>query len=349
MAVICGPITKTISGISQVICGHIVKIYDIKTQYSTIDIIIDDQQIIPGVGSVSVALAPDFTTKADISLISKNVPAGTADIIFTVESITVPPPPTGATHYLDLYLKPYSWYTPGGAADHIATKLGDINGAILNLFSSVGISDYQYIGTQVLTEADKPNLVTIRIQLKQIQSMYGVESMAVPLLVYIAAIVAAVFVIIIIIGVITGWKFTLAGAIAQITGKDLTKSEVVSIIWDKVVTAQLADCEKNFTDPVQQTACKKAVTDGAADGGTDALGLSGTDSKTLGIDNKIDACTAQYNIDKDATKYKACVDAIAKAAGTETKNKTPTGGADIVGTLIFGVFILGGLYIVTRG
>lgn len=99
---------------------------------------------------------------------------------------------------------------------------------------------------------------------------------------------------------------------------------------------------------LDQANCKKSVIAGAADGGTDALGLTGTDSNTLGINNKVDACTAQYQTDGDATKYKACVDAIAKAAGTETKNKTPKDG-DLTGTIILGAFILGGLYILTKG
>ncbi len=345
MATICGPITDTISYVSKLICGHLVKIYDIEPMFETINVLVDNQQMIPGIGSVSVALAPDFTKRATIRLISKNVAAGTATLSFAIETIEVPPPVTEATHYLDIYVKPYSWYSVGGAADRIVGKIADINGTILNLFSSAGISDYKYIGTEILTDTDKPGLVTIRLHLRQLSAM----SLAVPLAAYIAVIIASVLVIIIIIGVITGWKFTLAGIIEQITGKEFSKQEVVGIIWDQVVPKQLSDCEKNFTNPVDQANCKKSVMEGAADGGTDALGLTGTDANTLGINNKVDACTAQYQIDGDATKYKACVDAIAKAAGTETKAKTPKEGADLGTILLFGGLFLGGLYIITKG
>lgn len=354
MAIICGPVIDTISYVSKLICGHLVKIYDIESMYETIEVMIDNQQIIPGIGNVSVSIIPNFTTRATIRLISKNPAAGTATISFAIETIEVPPPVTEATHYLDIYVKPFSWYSVGGAADRIVGKIADINGTILNLFSSVGISDYKYIGTEILTETDKPGLVTIRLHLRQLSALgfdgtnyYQIKRMAVPLIAYIAAIIASVLVIIIIIGVITGWKFTLAGVIEQITGKQFSKKDVADIIWDKVVPQQLSDCEKNFTNPVDQANCKKSVIAGAADGGTDALGLTGTDSNTLGINNKVDACTAQYQIDGDATKYKACVDAIAKAAGTETKAKTPSEG-DITGTLILGAFILGGIYIISK-
>ena len=106
--------------------------------------------------------------------------------------------------------------------------------------------------------------------------------------------------------------------------------------------------QKNFTNPIDQANCKKSVTCGAANGITDALKLTGTDCASLGINNKVDACTAQYQIDGDAAKYKACVGAIAKAAGTEIKNKIPKEG-DLTGTIILGAFILGGIYILTRG
>lgn len=255
-----------------------------------------------------------------------------------IEAVT--PPITEATHYLDIYVKPYSWYSPDGAASWVVTKLGDITGKLSNLFAE--ITDYQYLGTEILT---LENNVIIRIHLKQL----SMASMAVPLLAYIAVVVAAVFVIIFFVGVITGWKFTLAGVIEQITGKEYSKQDVAGIIWDTVVPAQTSECEKNYpNDPIGQAQCKKSAICGAANGGTDALGLEGTDCATLGINEKIDACTAQYNVDRDMAKYKTCVDGIAKDAGTETKAKTPKEGADIMTILLFGGFILGGLYIVSR-
>jgi hypothetical protein len=264
----------------------------------------------------------------------------TEEVVIEEPIPIIPPPVEVATHYLDIYVKPYSWYSPSGAASGVVTKLGDITGKLSNLFAEV--TDYRYLGTEVLT---LENNVIVRIHLKQL----SMASMAAPLLAYIAAIVAVVFVIIFFVGVITGWKFTLAGFIEQITGKEFSKKDVAGIIWDTVIPAQTSECEKNYpNDPIGQAQCKKSAICGAANGGTDALGLEGTDCATLGINEKIDACTAQYNIDRDMAKYKICIDGIAKDTGTETKAKTPKEGADIMTILLFGGFILGGLYIVSR-
>lgn len=343
MAVICGPVTDTISYVSKLICNRLVKISNINPYYETIDLMIDNEQIISGIGNVSVAIIPDFTKRATIRLLSKNVSARTANISFAIETIEVPPPVIQETHYLDIYLKPYSWYSPSGAANWIVGKLSDINGAILNLFSSVGISDYQYIGTEVLTEADKPDLVTIRIKLKQLSVM----SMAVPLMAYIAGIVATLLVIIIIIGVITGWKFTLAGFIEQITGKKYSAQEIVTIVYEPVIEAQLDECDKNYPDPISVAGCQKSVICGAANGLTDALKMTGTDCDSLGINQKIDVCLDQYKIDYDIVKYDVCVRSIAKVAGDETKKKAPK-ETDITTLLIYGGFFLAGLYIVSK-
>lgn len=110
MTIICGPITTTISYITQNICGHLVKISDIKPISSTIDVQVDSQTI-PGVGSVSVQLAPDFTTKADISLISKNVGAGSANVVFTIESAEVAPPAVPREYTVKLQLSPNKYFT----------------------------------------------------------------------------------------------------------------------------------------------------------------------------------------------------------------------------------------------
>jgi len=101
MTVICGPITDTISYVSKLICGRLVKISDIKPIFPDIIEVTVDNQIIPGVGSVSVSLAPDFTHRATIKLISKNVGAGTAIISFAIETIDIPPV-LAPTHYISL-------------------------------------------------------------------------------------------------------------------------------------------------------------------------------------------------------------------------------------------------------
>lgn len=104
MAVICGPITDTISYVSKLICGHLVKISDIKPIFPDIIEVQVGNQIIPGVGYVSVSLAPDFTRRATINLLSKNVGAGTATISFAIETIEIPPPIEVPTHMVQLKL-----------------------------------------------------------------------------------------------------------------------------------------------------------------------------------------------------------------------------------------------------
>lgn len=348
MAIICGPITDTISYVSKSICGHLVKINDIRSMYSTIDVQVDSQ-VIPGVGTVSVSLAPDFTTRANITLLSKNVAAGTATISISIESI--PPTVTEATHYLDVYVKPYSWYSLDGAATTLVTKLADINGAILNIFAN--ITDYKYVGVEIFTDASgveaPSDVVTIRVKVAYLGAM-NVVGMALPLLTQIAIIIAAFLLIIFFVGVITGWKWTLAGIIEQITGKKYSDQEVNTMIWGKggVVDKQLDECNKNYPDPNSVNGCNKAVICGAANGETDALKLSGTDCTSLNINQKVDACLTQYNIDGDKAKYDACVKGIATNTGGDIAKKLPK-ETDLTGAILLGVFVLGGLYIVSKG
>lgn len=321
MAVICGPVTRTISYLSQSICGHIVKVYDIKPFYETIEVLIDGQQIIPGIGSVSVRID---NQRVNISLITKNVPAGTADIIFTLESIEAPPPVT-ATHHLDLYLKPYSWYSPQGVADYLLSNIAEINGRIINVFT--GITGWQFVDSEIIIGEKAPDLITFRINLNQLSGM-GVQSMALPavLATIEAALVIAFLVVVISVALIVGYELIRYISNLVDASKQYTKADVHGMVWtnDKsVVKEQFIECEKDFSDPVQIGNCKKAVLCGAANGLTDQLELSGTDCETLGINEKVDACTAQYNIDNDYAKYKSCIAGVSKDAGTEINNKIP--------------------------
>jgi hypothetical protein len=320
MAIICQQ-TATISGINSLVCGKLIKIYDMRPYYSTIDVLIEGQ-ISPQVNNVGNAFTIG-SERFEIKLISKNVAAGTAVVTLTISDVYVPPPPvTTVTHYLDIYVNPYSWYTPSGAVDWIATKLGDINGAMLDLFHSAGITDYQYVGTSVLSEPNKPGTVTVRIKLQQTATMGIARMVVIPLAVWIAAIVAAVFLVIFFIGVITGWSFTLSGAIGQITGKKYSDKEVVDIIYKDIVPKQLDECNKNYSNPVTAAGCQKAVICGATNGSADAF-KTGVDCNKLDINGKIDACLAAYNVDGDINKYNACVNKVADNAGAETKNNLP--------------------------
>lgn len=117
MAIICSQ-TATISGINSVICGKLVKIYDILPIYSTIDVLIEGQ-VSPQVGSVGNA----FTIGSErylIQLISKNVAAGTAVVQLTISDIIVPPPIVDVpTHMVQLKLAPTSYISQ--IRDNIST------------------------------------------------------------------------------------------------------------------------------------------------------------------------------------------------------------------------------------
>lgn len=252
-----------------------------------------------------------------------------------------PPPITEATHYLDIYVKPYSWYSPDGAASQIVTKLGDITGTLTNLFKD--ITDYQYLGTEILTI---DNNVVVRVHVKQL----SIVGSAVPLLAVVAPLVLKLLVIIILVGVITGWKFTLAGFIEQITGKEYTKKDVTDMVEDTIIPEQRKKCREQFAnDPDGLARCEKSVQSGAADGLSDALDIPGIDATTLGIDAKIDACLAQYNIDKDMNKYNSCLDNVAIDVRDDTKAKVPKEPTDLGTLLLYGGLALGGLFIISKG
>ncbi len=256
-----------------------------------------------------------------------------------------PIPPSVATHYLDIYVKPYSWYTSGGVAAWIG-KSTDINGILYNLFT--GITDYQYLGNEI-SSIITPGYVTIRIKVRQISSIggNGVQSLIAPaLLVAIADIIVKLLIIIILVGVITGWKFTLAGVIEQISGKKYTTTEVIEIV-DKVKDVQLDECNKNYTDPNTVSGCQKAVVCGAANGLSDTLSITGADCNTLGINQKVNDCLSQYNVDHDKTKYDACVLVISKNATTEAKNKASK-ETDWGSVILWGGLGLTFLFIATR-
>jgi hypothetical protein len=204
MVVICGPITETISYGNKLICNRLVKISNIHQYYETIEVMIDNQQIISGIGNVSVYLIPDFTKKAVIKLIGKNVSAGTATISFAIETVEAPPPIVEYTDTIKLYLKPWGWYSPGQATDKLIGKIADINGTMANYFA--GITDYQYVRTDIATEGE---YTTVNIRLKELQAMGSIgsesdiKSMVVPL-VAILAIIAAVTKLIIAICILIG-------------------------------------------------------------------------------------------------------------------------------------------------
>lgn len=255
-----------------------------------------------------------------------------------------------STHYIDIKIKAHSWYTPGGAADWIVTKVADINGSLVNLFS--GITDYQYLGVTIFTDAGH---VIIRAHLKQLST----ASLAAPLLAEIAAIVAMIFYIVVVVGIIVG-VYLITSTIQRVFGKDYTKSEVGGLLND-ILQRNLENCDNNFpNDPVGYANCVKSGIQSVTGAGGDffddpVITQSGDTAATT-----IDACTAQYNIDHDTAKLATCVNTanggVQDTIGKETCKDgiwNPTAkkcekAIDWGKILLYGVIFVGGIVIVTR-
>lgn len=151
MAIICGPIISEISYVSKLICGHLVRLYDINPYYETVEVLIDNQQIIGGIGNVSIALIPDFTKRATISLLSKNVYAGTANISFAIETIEVPPPPVEVpTHIVQLELSPNPYL------GHLQQNIISISAQVADVLPFT--PNVQYIRTELDTSGKYINV-----------------------------------------------------------------------------------------------------------------------------------------------------------------------------------------------
>lgn len=204
-----------------------------------------------------------------------------------------------STHYLDIKIKAHSWYTPGGAADRLITKITDINGTLVNLFA--GIIDYQYIGVGIFTDA---GYVTIRAYLKQL----SIAGLAVPLIAQIAGIVTTILYIVIAVGIIVG-IYLITKTIESVFGKDYTKSEVGDLLNDILTRAKDVTCKDRFLDdPVGYANCVAAVAEAVGLGGGDFF----EDPSITDAGNKagdvIDACIAKYNSGQlDKAGLEACV------------------------------------------
>ncbi len=68
----------------------------------------------------------------------------------------------GATHVLELPIKPHSWYTPQSAADELITKMSDINGAMINVMSL--LTGWSYVETVISTDE---NYVYLKVYMRE--------------------------------------------------------------------------------------------------------------------------------------------------------------------------------------
>jgi len=157
----------------------------------------------------------------------------------------------GATHVLEIPIKPYSWYTPQSAADDLITKMNDINGAIMNAMSF--LTGWSYIQTVISIDE---NYVYLRVYLREniLTLTWG----------NIALIVVPLAIIISVVGtiVISAIKWGTSAA----PGTGLTNGELTSAT-DKYIKNELQDCIKvkcpNIEPPLtqdQMASCIKVCT-----------------------------------------------------------------------------------------
>lgn len=342
MAILCED-TRAIGYGNITTCGHLVKIYNIEPYYETIEVLIDNQQIISGIGNVSVALAPDFTKRATINLLSKNVAAGTAMIRFAIESIEVPPPATAA-YYLDFYVKPHSWYDVNSAANAIALKLSDISGSIINELSKAGIIDWQYVSTEVIPESGV-NRVTIRTYWNTASAM-GIEILVTPLMAFALIVGTAIAIVLLAIGIPFAWS--LYKAQQAITQKTYTEPEVGKLLND-IAEKEKVNCKNNNpNDPLGYAECVKSGVQSITQAGGDFFGKPTITQTGEFAASNIDKCIEQFNLNQiSGTQLEDCtnksVDDVTKTITDQTK---PT-GFEWGSLLLIGVGLLGA-YIITK-
>lgn len=341
MTIICQDI-GTISGSYSLLCGKLIKIYDIRSGYETIDIMIESR-ISPQVGFAGNAFTIG-NARYTISLISKNVATGTAIVQLTISTIDVlpPPPVVETTHHLEFYVKPHSWYSPGGAAEDITLKLSDISGTIINAMSKAGLFGWEYVSTDVISDTSN-NQVIIRVNLNEIGAMSKVQSMAIGPWMIIGIAVA---VVIIGIGIITGWA--LIKTVNQILGETFSGKQVGE--HDKAIldNMKLACADRFPNNAIGYANCigagVEAVTGASADFfKDDSINKAGDDAVT-----KIDICIQQYNAGQiTATQLVNCSNVASDNVGGAIVDKTKDKDGGSGGLLLLGVGLVA-LYIVSK-
>lgn len=402
MGIICQD-THTIGVASIAICGHLAKIYNQRVGYSTIDVQIDGQ-IFPQVGltashqgieiwTLQLITKNDSTGSAILKFTisddpcigvtcpdqcaqngtlqhyrcnsirdSNNIPIGHECV---PDGSPIPnTPQCAATHNLDIYVQPHSWYTPGGAASQITNVLANVSGAIINGMTEAGLTNWTYLATNIITETDK---VIIRVYLKEIipslsLSIYPTLLPAYPTLSSTSPeirtlvlgpwviLAIAIGVVIIGIGIIVG--YTLYRAATTLLGEVYTKEQVGQYTND-ILTKMVTNCTTNFpTDPVGYANCVKSgiqSTTGAAEDffNDPTIGQSGQTAASA-----IDTCIQNYNNPSspkyhDSTALKTCADTQNKGIQTTVTNQTKSKGNPYGSILLLGMGLVG-MYIVTK-
>lgn len=357
MAMICQQ-TGTISGSYSLLCGKLIKIYDIRRNYGTIDVLIEGQ-ISPQVGDNAFTIGNE---RIRIALISKNVAYGTAEVQITISTVEIPPPPPPieSTHRLEFYVKPHSWYSVGGAAEDITLKLSSITGTIINIMSDAGLTNWQYVSTEILTDTQS-NKVTIRVNLNELSGMgysdtgysdtgysdmgYGIQSMPI---VFTPGIIIAIAlgVVIIGIGTIVGWA--IVKGVQQLLGDNFTGKQVGE--HDKAILENIKkNCKTNFpSNPVGYANCTKSgaqsVSEASGDFFNDPTIAEAGDNAAA----HIDTCIEQYNTGQiSAAQLVACSDKAVDDTGDKIIDKTKDKDSGSGALILLGAALVG-LYIVSK-
>ena len=134
--------------------------------------------------------------------------------------------------YLDIYVKPHSWYTGGYAAatSKILEKVVDISGKIVNYMSA--ITGYEFIGVELKTNTNT-DIIILRISFMKL----NITSMALPALL-IPAMILIVASAIFAVGVIVG---TSEGG--------LTEEEIIKTI-DEVTNEMENNCNERYPNRI---------------------------------------------------------------------------------------------------
>ena len=216
----------------------------------------------------------------------------------------------GATHVLELTIKPHSWYTSQGAADELISKMNDINGAIMNVMSF--LTGWSYVGTVISTDA---NYVYLRVYMRE-----NIQTLT---LGNIALIVVPLAVIVSVVGifVISATKWGLSDAPS--TG--LTNGDLTSAI-DKYMKQELDDCRDvkciGIDPPLtqdQKASCIKTCMQNELDNVKGLLGDILPDADITPLDTGITDIQNCYDIYNSSGKTEADFQAVSECMGRKAK------------------------------
>lgn len=171
-----------------------------------------------------------------------------------------PEPPPQATGSIGLIIKPHSWY--GGTLEQAVSKLVGVSSDIIATLSSyfAGVVEYNFVSIDIYPDYSKQRVI-LRIN----YSDTGILSMVAPVVIAFG-IVAALFIVVAIVGVVVGW-FTASSAPAAVTPQELidsgagaTESATHDIYMtlfdiDEALAKQLSDCVGVAITPTEIQDC----------------------------------------------------------------------------------------------